>query len=169
MVPSREHEPDRLEQPPVLPKLIHQDCRLSERPGFHNIAATGTVLCARSGEKTRWLNPAPCIAAKGMYLAGARKQQCQAERSSGRCRCEPEAGTAVNMRGRLYGLVERLIYASTPLASEPGGRTMPRRPRGLPMWVFLAINPRAGRNSRRYPRKLHARGAGKNPHSAAIW
>src|SRR4029453_12573594 len=48
---------------------------LSERLSFHNIAATGAVLCARSGEKTRWLNPAPCTAAKGMYLVGARKQE----------------------------------------------------------------------------------------------
>ena len=32
-------------------------------------------MCARSGEKTRWLNPAPCTAAKGMYLVGARKQE----------------------------------------------------------------------------------------------
>jgi hypothetical protein len=32
-------------------------------------------LCARSDEKTRWLNPAPCTAAKGMYLVGARKQE----------------------------------------------------------------------------------------------
>jgi hypothetical protein len=35
----------------------------------------GALLCARSGEKTRWLNPAPCTAAKGMYLVGARKQE----------------------------------------------------------------------------------------------
>lgn len=32
-------------------------------------------MCARSDEKTRWLNPAPCTAAKGMYLVGARKQE----------------------------------------------------------------------------------------------
>ena len=25
--------------------------------------------------KPRWLNPAPCTAAKGMYLVGARKQE----------------------------------------------------------------------------------------------
>jgi len=55
--------------------LVHPDFWLSERLRFHNIAATGAVLCARSGEKTRWLNPAPCTAAKGMYLVGARKQE----------------------------------------------------------------------------------------------
>jgi hypothetical protein len=33
--------------------------------------------------KPRWLNPAPCTAAKGMYLVGVRKQDCLAQRSSG--------------------------------------------------------------------------------------
>ena len=86
-------------------------------------------------------------------------KNCLAQRSSGRCGCDLEAGTAVNMRGRLYGLVACLIYfapnvaaevasaANTPLTDEPGGQRTPRRARGFPMWTFLAINPPAGRNS----------------------
>ena len=123
----------------------------------------------------------PCTAAKGMYLVGARKQELPAQRSSGRCGSDLEAGTAVNMCGRLYGLVACLIYqapnvaagvasaANRPLTDEPGGQRTPRRALGFPMGTFLAINPRAGRNSRRYPRKFRARGAGKNPQSAAAW
>ena len=86
----------------------------------------------------------------------------------------------MNVRGRFCGLVECLIYqapnaaarvasaANRPLPSA-GGQKTPRRARGFPMWTFLTINPRAGRNSRRYPRKFRARGAGKNPQSAAAW
>ena len=32
-------------------------------------------MCALRRENPRWLNPAPCTAAKGMYLVGARKQE----------------------------------------------------------------------------------------------
>ena len=122
----------------------------------------------------------PCTAAKGMYLAGARKQNCPAQRS-GPCGGGLEAGTAVNMRGRLYGLVACLMHqapdaaagvtsaANRSLPNATGGQQTPRRARGFPMWTFLTINPRAGRNSRRYPRKFRARGAGKNPQSAAAW
>ena len=34
------------------------------------------LSCVRApARKPRWLNPAPCTAAKGMYLVGARKQE----------------------------------------------------------------------------------------------
>src|SRR5438309_10731857 len=78
------------------------------------------------------------------------------------------------MRGRFYGLVERLGYqapnAAAGVASAPNrplpnatdSQKKPRRARGFLMWTFLTINPRAGRNPRRYPRKCRARGAGKN-------
>jgi len=38
------------------------------------------------------------------------------------------------------------------------GRRKPRSTRGFPMWAFLAISPRAGRNARPLPRKFRARG-----------
>ena len=118
------------------------------------------LSCVRAPARKRIGSIQPPVPAKGMYLAGARKQ---------------ETGTAVNMRGGFYGLVEGLIYqaariawaANRPLTNVPGGPSMPRRARGFPMWTFLTINPRAGRNSRRYPRKLRTRCVGKNPQSAA--
>ena len=67
--------------------------------------------------KPRWLNPAPCTAAKGMYLVGRASKNCLAQRSSGRCGCDLEAGTAVNMRGRLYGLVACLTYQAPNVAA----------------------------------------------------
>ena len=37
---------------------------------------TEELSCVRApARKPRWLNPAPCTAAKGMYLVGARKQE----------------------------------------------------------------------------------------------
>src|SRR5262245_14328414 len=118
------------------------------------------LSCVRAPARKRVGSIQPPVPAKGMYLAGARKQ---------------ETGTAVNMRGHLYGLVEGLICQATRVASAAnrpqtnasGGRRMPQRARGFPIWIFLTINPRAGRNSRRYPRKLRVRGAGKNSQSAA--
>ena len=119
--------------------------------------------------------PRACIS------SGRASKNCLAQRTSGRCGCDLEAGSAVNMRGRLYGSVACLIYqapnvaagvasaAKRPLTNEPGGRRTPRRARGFPMWTFLAINPRAGRNSRRYPRTFRTRGVGRNPQSAAAW
>jgi hypothetical protein len=74
----------------------------------------------------------------------------------------------MNMRDRFYGLVECLTYqapnaaaaiasaANRPLPNATGGQKTPRRARGFPMWTFLTIHPRAGRNSRRYPRKFRA-------------
>ena len=44
-------------------------------------------------------------------------KNCLAQRSSGRCGCDLEAGTAVNMRGRLYGLVACLIYFAPNVAA----------------------------------------------------
>jgi hypothetical protein len=49
--------------------------------GFRNgsvfiISRTEELSCVRApARKPRWLNPAPCTAAKGMYLVGARKQE----------------------------------------------------------------------------------------------
>lgn len=127
---------------------------------------TEELSCARApARKPRWLNPAPCTAAKGMYLVGARKQELPGATLLGNA-VVPGRGTVVNMRGRFYGLVECLTYqtpnaaagvasdANRPLPNATGGQKTPRRTRGFPMWAFLAINPRTGRNSRPYPRKF---------------
>jgi hypothetical protein len=103
--------------------------------------------------KPRWLNPAPCTAAKGMYLVGARKQELPGATLLGTLWMWPGSGTAVNMRGRFYGLVECLIYqapnaaarvasaANSPLPNATGGPKRPRRTRGFPMWHFLRSIP----------------------------
>ena len=155
--------------------MVHPDFWLSERLSFHNIAAQ-ELSCVRAPARKRVGSIQPPVPQPRACISSERaSKNCLAQRSSGRCGCDLEAGTAVNMRGRLYGLVERLIYqaariasaANRPLTNAPGGQRMPRRARGFPMWTFLAINPRAGRNSRRYPRKFRARGARKNQRSAA--
>lgn len=50
---------------PVLPKLVHPDCWLSERLSFHNIANRGALLCARSGEKTALAQSSPLYRSQG--------------------------------------------------------------------------------------------------------
>ena len=120
------------------------------------------MSCVRAPARKRVGSIQPPVPAKGMYLAGARKQ---------------ETGTAVNMRGRLYGLIEDLIYqaariawaANRLLTNASGVQSMPRRARGFPMWTFLTINPRAGRNSRRYPRKFSSARCSAKPRAVAAW
>ena len=46
----------------------------------------------------------------------------------------------------------RWMVMNMPKAT--GGQKTPRLTRGFPMWAFLTINPRAGRNARPYPRKF---------------
>jgi len=89
--------------------------------------------------KPRWLNPAPCTAAKGIYLVGARKQELPGATLLGNAANVTGSGTAVNMRGRFYGLVECLINqaqnaaarvasaANRPLPHATGGRRPERR------------------------------------------
>src|SRR5947208_286120 len=100
-----------------------------------------------------------------MYLVGARKQELPGATLLGNA-VDVTWKRTVNMRGRFYGLVECFIYqvpnaaarvasaATRPLPNATGGQKTARRTRGFPMWAFLTINPRAGRNSRPYPRKF---------------
>jgi hypothetical protein len=171
----------RFGPPSVPPKLVHPDFWLSELLSFHNIAAQ-ELSCVRAPARKRVGSIQPPVPQpRACISSGRASKNCLAQRSLGRCGCDLEAGATVNMRGRLYRFVACLIYqapnvaagvasaANRPLTNEPGGQRTPRRARGFPMWTFLAINPRAGRNSRRYPRKFRARGVGKNPQSAAAW
>jgi hypothetical protein len=72
--------------------------------------------------KPRWLNPAPCTAAKGMYLVGARKQELpgatllslRSRKAASRrmwARCRTRFTTKLGAE-RFY----RLSYSSGPIA-----------------------------------------------------
>jgi hypothetical protein len=59
--------------------------------------------------------------------------------------------------GRAFDTSNRKRLARDLQKEEPkatGGPTVARLIRGFPMWAFLAIKPRAGRNSRSYPREI---------------
>ena len=60
---------------PVLPKLVHPDCRLSERFGSHNIAnQRRSLVCALRRETLGSIQP-PAPAPRAFNLVGARKQE----------------------------------------------------------------------------------------------
>ena len=108
--------------------------------------------------KPRWLNPAPCTAAKGMYLVGARKHELP-QRSSGAVDVTWKRNGGEHARS--FVRISRVFISSTKCVvarvASAANRPPPNATGGqktLPMWTFLAINPRAGRNSRRYPRKF---------------
>ena len=104
--------------------------------------------------------PRACISSGRAARIAWRK----APRDAGDVTCKRNGGE--NVRGPFYGLVGCLIYqapnaaarvasaANSPLPNATGGQKRPRRTRGFPMWAFLSINSRAGRNSRPYPRKF---------------
>ena len=60
---------------PVLPKLVHPDCRLSERFGSHNIAnQRRSLVCALRRETLGSIQP-PAPAPRAFNLVGARKHE----------------------------------------------------------------------------------------------
>ena len=60
---------------PVLPKLVHPDCRLSERFGSHNIAnQRRSLVCVLRRETLGSIQP-PAPAPRAFNLVGARKQE----------------------------------------------------------------------------------------------
>jgi hypothetical protein len=85
----------------------------------------GALLCARSGEKPALAQSSPL-----------HQRQGQVSRRGAQASSAHDWWMVVNM----------------PKAT--GGQKSPRLTRGFPMWAFLTINPRAGRNARPYPRKF---------------
>ena len=54
----------------------------------------------------------------------------------------------------LVGARKQVEWMVMNMPKATGGQKTPRLTRGFPMWAFLTINPRAGRNARPYPRKF---------------
>jgi len=108
----------------LLPQWVHPDCWLSEWFSFHNIAHHRSSLVCALRRETRVGSIQPPAPA-------------------------PRAGI---LSGRVSKLSARWMVMNMPKAT--GGQKTPRLTRGFPMWAFLTINPRAGRNARPYPRKF---------------
>jgi hypothetical protein len=133
---------------PLLPKLVRQDCRLSEQFDFHRIASEegSEHRNARSGENPHWLKiQSPCSRPRDVSRRGAQAgipQSC-----SGRRDLDIAASEMVmNMRGRFFGSISAWLRRQ----DAKGGHGKPRLTRGFPVWAFLAVSPRAGRNSRKF-------------------
>jgi hypothetical protein len=164
---------------PLLPELVRQDCRLSEHLDFHRIAIRGGLRaseCALRREPALAQNPVPCSRPRE-YLVGARKQELPMQGCPGHRDLETTAsGMVMSMHGRFFGSINAWFkrqdaearFASiadkpratwqhrenTAMPKAKRGQGKPRPTRGFPMWAFLAISPRAGRNSRPFPRRL---------------
>jgi hypothetical protein len=90
--------------------------------------------------------PAP---GQGMSLVGARRQELPMQSGSGHRDLDIAASERVmNMRGRFFGPINAWFKRQD--AAAMSGQQRPRPARGFPIWAFLAIGPRAGRNSRKF-------------------